>query len=232
MLSYSLEKSLQFSRAVKEGNLQLVQILSLDPEVNHNLPNSDGWTPFYWACVRAHVDVVRYLLNFKHPAHVDGKQSLRAIDYNLRDNYGGSPFLTACSSGREEVVEILVKDKRIDINRPSEDGRTPLWWAACVGFVVIVKIILASGREIEGEKLSSAREIANCNECDEIAECIEDYQRNPDLVRLQLQKELGYSHGEPTLFSLFVLSFVNQFFFLLLLLLLFLLSSMNQSQCG
>jgi len=41
----------------------------------------------------------------------------------------------------------MLKDSRVKVNEPSNSGCTPLWFAACVGPLPIIKWWIASGRE-------------------------------------------------------------------------------------
>ena len=50
----------------------------------------------------------------------------------FRGFVGCTPFFGACQVGRTEVVKLLMKDPRIDINKPTHDGLTPLF-VACTG---------------------------------------------------------------------------------------------------
>ena len=109
---------------------------------------------------------------------------------------------------------------RIDINKPNNNQLTPLWFASQFGYLPVVQLILASGREIDtktksiaGTALGSnmtAVEVAQSQgtrtqdewESKEeytrgkingplIATLIASYEQNPQQVRTQLRKQLG-----------------------------------------
>lgn len=198
MESFSETKSRQFYEAARKGNLPQVQALSLDPEVNLHwtVPESPRFNPFLKVCENGHVEVIRYLLDFKE----------RPIDYNFPDENHFTPFMTACFRGERKVVKMLLEDGRIDVNRPNLFGQNPLWIASREGHLGVVELLLASGREIEGEE--GAADIAGAIfqgplESDEafqakkargekIAKLLGWFEKNPQKIRGLLRQALGY----------------------------------------
>ena len=65
-----------------------------------------GATPFYLACLKGHLEVVRMLLNLENPK----------IDYLKATIDSYNPFCIACFNGHLSVVEKLLslKDLAID----------------------------------------------------------------------------------------------------------------------
>jgi hypothetical protein len=207
MSSFSLEKSKEFLNSASQGNLRLVETLSLDPQVNLNWKDSNGWTAFFSACIQDNSDVVRYLLDYNQ----------RAIDYNSSDDNGSTPFKIACLFGELEVVKMLLDDERIDVNRPDNNGSTPLYSASYKGHVEVVKAMLASERQIDtlkqnrygesaadiarrqatrSEKLNSETEDAfqeSKKGYQLIVSLLESHERDPRGVRAQLRIELGFA---------------------------------------
>lgn len=206
-MTFSDEKSKQFYNAARLGNLQLVQSLSVDPEVNLNWGNEHSSTPFNIACSMKHHQIVRYLLDFK----------ARPIDYNISSNAGWTPVSVSCYKGNEKVIEILFSDARIEVDKADKEERTPLWWASNRGKVGVVKVILASGREVDtqkedrNERISAAKiarsEGTRCwhyeGETREsflerkkgfglIADLLEAFEKDPVTVQAQLRSELGF----------------------------------------
>jgi len=64
------------------------------------------------------------------------------IDVNAKNKYGHTPFFSAC-------VRELLKDSRVKVNEPDNDGWTPLYRAAANGYFDIIKWWIASGREMD-----------------------------------------------------------------------------------
>ena len=71
------------------------------------------------------------------------------IDVNLKNMGGQTPFCYACHRGLASGVRELLKDSRVKVNEPDNDGRTPLWGAAFNGHLDVIKWWIASGREID-----------------------------------------------------------------------------------
>ena len=43
----------------------------------------------------------------------------------------------------------MLKDSRVKVNEPNQNGETPLWYAAFFGYLDIIKWRIASGREMD-----------------------------------------------------------------------------------
>ena len=70
------------------------------------------------------------------------------IDANVKNSIGRTSFYLACG-GRSSCVREMLKDSRVKVNEPDNDGRTPLWWAAFNDQLDVIKWWIASGREID-----------------------------------------------------------------------------------
>jgi len=70
------------------------------------------------------------------------------MDVNVKNSSGSTPFYIACY-GRTSCVRELLKDSRVKVNEPDNYGRTPLWWAARDGYHDLIKVWIASGREMD-----------------------------------------------------------------------------------
>lgn len=190
MTSFSEEKSRKFWQAAYRNKLPKLAKLALDPKVDLNSMGDVNNTPFYMACMRGHVDIVRFMLCFH--------DNQRAIDYNLVEPGVLPPFALACLLGHEKVIEAMVKDKRIDVIKCGQEGKSPLWYAAFHGHMGIVKLLLASGREIEtsrrdGHLRKTPAEVAKWQGMNQAAAVIQAYEKDPQKVRFLLGMELGYS---------------------------------------
>jgi ankyrin repeat protein len=182
----NIEKTNYFIDAAFYGHLPVVKSLSLQRGVNLNYKDSDGDTAFSRACREGHVNVVSHLLSFHEIL----------LDFNSQNHFGRTAFYLAVANQREDVVRVLLKDKRIDIDRKSIDGSTPLWIASVKGYLNIIKIMMASQRLfLIGTKdlcgltaVDAARASGNTK----IATLIVEYEMDHDGVRKRLQRELGY----------------------------------------
>jgi ankyrin repeat protein len=169
-------KELQLLKAAIDGDLALVETLSVDPEIDiNNRWNYYNRPLFTMACGSGNANVVRYLLDFNQ----------RAIEYNNVGLYGWTPFYAACYCEQEEVIEMLLADERIDINKGNSWGQTPLWFASNEGRLEVVKLILMSGRQIDTTKKyggGTALDAARYGGHHEIVSLIETFQRGPDFL--------------------------------------------------
>lgn len=124
------------------------------------------------------------------------------------------------------MVSLLLGDPRTDPNKAQDANSTPLWYASQNGHISVVRVILASEREIDtgtkssfGEKTAAemARAVAlmerETYETEEdhrryttngplIADLIDEYERDPEEVRHRLRAELSFFLSCQT-FSLF-----------------------------
>jgi len=128
------------AQTVDWGNVEeLKRILVKNPNLNVNWKAE--WGSGNSALIRACGDdcdsIVSILL--AHPT----------IDVNLSNYNGETPFERACCKGHTSSVLLLLKDQRAKINELDNQGHTPLWFAAVNGRHAIIKLWIASGREID-----------------------------------------------------------------------------------
>jgi ankyrin repeat protein len=97
-------------------------------------------TPPYWSQFRGELDI-----DVIHLSSVS-KQELSAVEPNNQNNL----LHWAAVTNDEEKLELLLKDRRIDVNAPNADGHTPLS-LHCTSFdgpsVDIVELLLAHGAD-------------------------------------------------------------------------------------
>jgi len=105
--------------------------------VNEDQSDGLGWTLLHYACRSSNRSAVIPLLL----AHPD-------IDVNFKEIYGRTPFHCACG-GHPSCVREMLKDSRVKVNEPDDDGSAPLWWAAWYGCLDAIKSWIASGREMD-----------------------------------------------------------------------------------
>ena len=58
------------------------------------------------------------------------------------------PLLIGCLFGKYSVVHLLLQDPRVDAALADNEGRTPLWQAACSQDTRIVEWLIASGKDL------------------------------------------------------------------------------------
>jgi len=100
---------------------------------------------FYAACTSGDMDGVKKLYN-------DSK-----VDYNWADGQTGYTSLAiACHTGRTKVVEFLLKKcSKLDLDKATVDGNTPLHLASRFGHKEIVDMLLAE-KKIDTKKQNRA----------------------------------------------------------------------------
>ena len=170
-------------RACRFGHLSIVGFLLELQKVDVNAGNAGKATPFFIACQEGHREVVLLLL-----------ADMR-INGNKPTNKGRTPFFMACQKSQREVVSLLLADMRIDINKPMNDNCTPLRTASQLGHLPVAQLILASGREVDTKTKSIAGTAAWNHKV--IATLIDSDEHNPQQVRTQLRKELGFAGCAP-----------------------------------
>jgi len=173
--------------AVKKGDAKkLAELIRQDPGFNVNMDrDGDGWTLLHYACWDDSRSAVIPLLL----AHPD-------IDVNVKSISGSTPFFWACIYGNPSCVREMLKDSRVKVNEPAIDRCTPLWGAARNGFLDIIKVWIASGREMNLGKpgdvdrtdaIGKAKQQAKT----EIANLLERFKSDAAKTRSEVRKELG-----------------------------------------
>jgi len=124
--------------AVKRGDVkELAELMRQDPDFDVNVDQDEhGWTLLHHACDENLRSAVIPLLL----AHPD-------INVNVKDENGWTLFWIACYNGRTPCVRELLKDSRVRVNEPANEGSTPLWNAAA--YLDIIRWWIASGREMD-----------------------------------------------------------------------------------
>jgi len=177
--------------AVCKGDAKgLAELMRQDPgfDVNMGL-DGDGWTLLHFACNSDSRSAVIPLLL----AHPD-------IDVNLKTKYGSTPFYLACQNGSPSCVLEMLKDSRVKVNEPDNDGRTPLWWAAHDGPLDIIRWWIASGREMD---LGESGDVGKTNAIGEakdhgkteVVTLLERFKSDAAKTRHAMRLELGW-HDE------------------------------------
>ena len=105
-----------------DEKLDLCRLVAVSDRKALDEPDSDGWTPLFWA--------------LDTPGYPDGVAALvntGSIDINRQDNGGRTALSWAAASGYSEIVDILIRQSQIDLAIIDEDGKTALAHAASHG---------------------------------------------------------------------------------------------------
>ena len=183
----------KFSQAAYASNVELLKkILRKNPDVDVNCRNElEPSRPdaLYLSCRGGHDSIVAFLL--AHPA----------IDVNLRNRNGYTPFFVACEFGKTSCVRLLLQDSRVKVNEANESGSTPLRNAAGFGHVDVIKVWIASGREMDlgtpGNATTDAIGEAEKEGWPEVVTLLERFKRDPTETRSEVRRELGISGQSP-----------------------------------
>jgi len=160
-------------------------LIKQDPGFNPSVDHGNGNTLLHLACGGdLRFPVIPVLL-----AHPD-------IDANLKDRHGQIPFMWACLNGLIPCVREMLKDSRVKVNEPNNDGNTPLWWSAYYGHIDAIRWWIASGREMDfGEPgdvgKTDAIGVAKMNGREEVVALLERYKKHPEKTGHAMRVELG-----------------------------------------
>jgi len=172
--------------AVQKGDTKtLAELMRQDPGFNVNMSDRIGRTLLHFACLKSSRSAVIPLLL----AHPD-------IDVNVKDVNVWTPFFHACYDGSTSCVREMLKDSRLKVNDPSNDGCAPLWRAAANGHLDIIKWWIVSRRETDlGKPEDYSTDViggAKWYRKTVVATLLEIFKENPEETRRQLRVELGW----------------------------------------
>lgn len=108
-----------------------------------------------------------------------------AINWRSQDDvYKFTPLLIGCYKGHVDNVKTLIKQKKIDINLPDADGKTPIWWAASEGHKKVVEVLLKAkdidvNKKPKNDEKITPLEIAEKNKHTEIVKILEKHSSAP-----------------------------------------------------
>lgn len=113
------------------GSLDIVNLLLREgADVNERAGN--GWSALMLASAKGFSRIVKRLIQVKG-------------EPNIRDVFGWTPLMHAVEQNRKDVIELLVSSPNGEIDNRNIDGVTALHRAAALGYIEIVRILLAVG---------------------------------------------------------------------------------------
>jgi len=183
--------------AVRSGDAKKVaELIRQDPGFKVNMEQDEhGHTLLHYACDGDSCSAVIPLLL----AHPD-------IDVNAKNNVGSTPFLFACV-GRPSCVREMLKDSRVKVNEPDMYGCSPLLRAAYHGRLDVIKVWIASGREIDLGKPGDVDRTdaiggAKKSGKTEVVTLLEIFKSDAAKTRSEVRKELGINGQYHLFFSI------------------------------
>jgi len=119
--------------AARNGNFETVQAILARDSSQLGATDDDGYTPLHWACMRAHWDIARYLIE-------------RGADVNAVGGDGGTPVNWAAHHDNVGIIQLMV-EKGARLNVQNQWGMTELHtaiWRGCIG---VVEFLLDHGAD-------------------------------------------------------------------------------------
>jgi len=133
MFTLSIAAAEPIVEAAKNGDFQAVKnILENDPS-KLDVKNEDGYTALHWACMRAHWDVVKYLIE-------------KGADLNVVGGDGGTQINWAVHHDNVDIIKILI-EKGAKLNIRNQWGMTELHTAIWRGNIHVVGYLLDHGSD-------------------------------------------------------------------------------------
>ncbi len=119
--------------AVRHAKLETVRLLLGNRRLDANLTNNVGETALHIAVDLAHENILAELLRYRSGT----------VDVNLQDDTGRTPLHIAAEQRNPEVVQMLVDDRRVDVNlRTRTHDETALHIAAEFDNDEVVEVLL------------------------------------------------------------------------------------------
>ena len=123
--------------AAARGYVNIVDLL-LDSGATADVCDSDGFTPFYFACQNGHVDVFKQF-------------STSSVD----EVYGANSetvLHVAVSNQHTRIIQLLL-DRKANVNVCTTTGSTPLYLASKIGNLEIVRMLVRAGANVKSGNL-------------------------------------------------------------------------------
>ncbi|MFT7432702.1 MAG: ankyrin repeat protein [Alphaproteobacteria bacterium] len=155
--------------ACAEANLEIVKLLLKQNSIDVNQKGDDGEAPIHFACMDNNTNVLKCLLSHEN------------IDLENKNNEEGLTTLemSIAIDDREKVADILIADKRTNVNALSANGSTMLIVAVLLQRYDIVKSLLANPSIDINLEAKSSMDITSDN-INQSATLLEDLLSNAD----------------------------------------------------
>eukprot|EP00095_Tigriopus_kingsejongensis_P010708 maker-scaffold179_size282488-snap-gene-1.25 protein:Tk10708 transcript:maker-scaffold179_size282488-snap-gene-1.25-mRNA-1 annotation:"ankyrin repeat and kh domain-containing protein 1" len=130
------------------GYVEIIKLLlSHGAEINSRTGSKLGISPLMLAAMNGHTAAVKLLLDM-------------GSDINAQIETNRNTALTlACFQGRHEVVSLLL-DRKANVEHRAKTGLTPLMEAASGGYVVVGRVLLDKGADVNAPPVPSSRDTA------------------------------------------------------------------------
>lgn len=124
--------------ACRRGNTEVLKLLVQSGKCDINRQNNAKSTPLHIATKKHHGEIVQLLV------------SREDCEINCQNDDGLTPLEIACgtadTTGSIEVAQILLQNKKCDLNFPDKGGRTVLHKASAWGKLNLVRLLLEQER--------------------------------------------------------------------------------------
>ena len=122
------------SDLIRSGQREAVLAAITSPDIDVNVPDSDGSTALLWATYKVDHELVRALL----------KSGAKA---NVTNHYGATPLTEAVKLADLELVSMLL-DAHAAPNSPNQDNQTALMLASNLGSQQIAELLIRRGANV------------------------------------------------------------------------------------
>ncbi len=123
----------QIVEAAKNGDLQSVKMILTQDHSKLNATDEEKYTALHWACMRAHWDVVKYLIE-------------EGADLNVVGGDGGTQINWAVHHDNVEIIKLMI-EKGAKLNIQNQWGMTELHTAIWRGCIQVVEYLLEHGSD-------------------------------------------------------------------------------------
>lgn len=193
-----------------EHDMNLSDLLTSNPE-HVNIQNPEGFTPLHLAVKDGNYDAVVEILKIEN------------CDPNISNEFGICPIHIACknaipntvddptsidsaNSVEESIVQLLIEDKRVDINVFDYGGLSPILIAALTGSIKILTFLIRKGVNLNIKSYSTALCIACESNFVNMAKLLLEHGADPNQQDIFLNTPLHHacSHSSKELIKILI----------------------------
>jgi ankyrin repeat protein len=154
--------------AVEMGHSAIVRLLLMEPHVKVDTQDENGNTILHMAAAHGDEAMLKMILSTgiieldskntssQTPLHLAAQQghrlivdTLLAVDPNLKNVLGKTRLSVAVRKGDDSIVNALLSTEKIDPNLKDESGETPLLIAIQEEHLMITKLLVERGADLE-----------------------------------------------------------------------------------